>query len=81
MKSMNKRHNLLFWICSILGIILWSYQSFNNYNSCNEIKSSFDCAFHGFERPLEIIGIALFLISISSLVFLRNCSFNLDEEE
>ena len=80
-ESMKKPLNLLFWISSILGTILWAYQGFKDYNSCKTYNDPYSCEMVGVEAPVEIIGIALILISISSMLFLRNHSALLGEEE
>ena len=79
---MMKNLNLGIWLMSIIGVVMWAYQSFKDYELCTpELIGWAGCEIQGIETPIEIIGISLFAISLCSLVFLKNHEAFSSEEE
>ena len=68
---MKKELNVISLIFCVIGVLLWAYQSFRDYDTCNSLER-FYCEEWGAEAPIEIIGIGFFLISISYMLFVNN---------
>ena len=69
---MKKELNVISLIFCVIGVLLWAYQSFRDYDTCNSMGNQLMCEQWGTEAPIEIIGIGLFLISISYMLFVNN---------
>ena len=69
---MNKQLNVISLIFCVIGVLFWAYQSFRDFDTCNNMGGPYYCEQWGIEAPIEIIGICLVVISIAYMLFVNN---------